>query len=426
MKTILSILSLGLIMNVSSAQVLKTLGDRAKQKLESRAGDKMDKTIDDAIDGEKKTPGDKDIASNEDATISENSTTTDSKSAAPETMKAYSKYDFVQGEKLIAFEDFSDAAIGDFPARWNTNGSAEIVSINKRQGKWLKINNGGYFFPEFISNIPDNSTLEFDLGVNNDFRWANSTFDIYLTHLQDREDFTNQNNDHRLVMLMHPMTGKDSKGGVQFSSEYGPTTIANSANATRWDNTQNLFAHVSIWRQGTRLRMYVNGEKMFDLPKAFVQGNSYNAVLFNVSHLSDGDENYYLLSNVRMAEGAPDTRNKLITEGKFVTTGITFDVNSDKLKAESYGVLKEIATALNENNGVKIKIIGHTDNDGSDAANLDLSKRRAAAVKAALTEEFKIDASRMETDGKGESTPVAENSTAAGKAQNRRVEFIKL
>ncbi len=341
-------------------------------------------------------------------------------------MKAYSKYDFVPGAKLVAFEDFSDAAIGDFPSRWNTNGSAETVTLNNKPGKWLKINNAGYFFPEFITNIPDNSTLEFDLGVNNDFRWTNSTFDIYLTNLQDREDFTNQNDDHRLVMLMHPLTGKDNLGGVQIISEYGPTNLSNNANATRWDNTQNLFAHVSIWRQGQRLRMYVNGEKMFDLPKAFVQGKSYNAVLFNVNHFSDGDENYYLLGNLRMAEGAPDTRNKLITEGKFVTTGITFDVNSDKLKAESYGVLKEIAGALNENSGIKIKIIGHTDNDGSDAANLDLSKRRAAAVKTALTEEFKIDASRMETDGRGESAPVTENSTAAGKAQNRRVEFIKL
>jgi len=100
-------------------------------------------------------------------------------------------------------------------------------------------------------------------------------------------------------------------------------------------------------------------------------------------------------------------------------------VNSDRIKGESYGSVKEIAAVLTENKDLKIQIVGHTDSDGDEAANLDLSKRRAASVKAALANEFKIDASRMETDGKGESQPVDSNDTPAGKANNRRVEFIR-
>ena len=80
---------------------------------------------------------------------------------------------------------------------------------------------------------------------------------------------------------------------------------------------------------------------------------------------------------------------------------------------------------LVENKDLKVQIVGHTDSDGEDAANLDLSKRRAASVKAALTREFAIDAGRMDTDGKGESQPVDGNNTPAGKANNRRVEFIR-
>ena len=79
----------------------------------------------------------------------------------------------------------------------------------------------------------------------------------------------------------------------------------------------------------------------------------------------------------------PDMRNKLITEGKLVSYGIYFDVNKDVVKPESYGTLKSIADVLTENAGVKVKIVGHTDADGDNAANLDLSKRRAAAVKRA-------------------------------------------
>ena len=101
-------------------------------------------------------------------------------------------------------------------------------------------------------------------------------------------------------------------------------------------------------------------------------------------------------------------------------------MNSDKIQPSSYGVLKEIASTLKENPDVKVKIIGHTDSDGDDAKNLDLSKRRAASVRIVLSTEFGIDATRMETDGLGETKPVIDNKTSEGKAQNRRVEFVKL
>ena len=86
---------------------------------------------------------------------------------------------------------------------------------------------------------------------------------------------------------------------------------------------------------------------------------------------------------------------------------------------------KEIAAVLSENADLKILIVGHTDSDGDEAANLDLSKRRAASVKTALANEFKVDVSRMDVDGKGESQPIDRNDTPAGKANNRRVEFVK-
>ena len=180
-----------------------------------------------------------------------------------------------------------------------------------------------------------------------------------------------------------------------------------------------------MWRQGQRLRVYANGQKIWDLPRAFDATSKFNLITFAMQGSYRPDD-YFLLGNIRLAVGAPDTRNKLITEGKFVTTGITFDVNSDKLKPTSYGVLKQIATALTENADVKIKIIGHTDSDGDDAKNLDLSKRRAASVKAALSNEFGIDAARLETDGKGETQIIDKSPTPEGKANNRRVEFIKL
>jgi outer membrane protein OmpA-like peptidoglycan-associated protein len=193
------------------------------------------------------------------------------------------------------------------------------------------------------------------------------------------------------------------------------------------NNHKNSPVHVSIWVQKQRIRVWINQDKMYDLPKGIAENMNLNNLSFETTDYGGPKENYsYFISNIKIAIATPDTRSKLITEGKWSTTGILFDVNSDKIKPNSYGTLKEIATTLSENADVKVKILGHTDSDGDDAKNLDLSKRRAAAVKASLNKDFNIDAGRMETDGMGETKPVGDNKTAEGKAQNRRVEFVKL
>lgn len=415
----------------ASAQVLKRLGDRAKQKLEQKAGDKTDKTIDDVTDNKSKTktPTDKSEAK-EKKEENETETKTEGNTNKEQSLQAYSKYDFVPGEKIVAYEDFARVDVGDFPTNWNTNASAEAVTLNNREGKWLKINKQGVWMPEFINSLPENFTLEFDLGIGPD---ADAyPFVVNIGNLADKEkdfkDFYHYmvwNHGHALRMTFDAYNGRASGEATIQTSTDGNYQINNSASVTNWDNTKNNFAHISLWRQKQRLRIYLNGQKLFDLPKAFDVNSKYNTITFAAQEGSS-ENDYYLLGNIRLAVGAPDTRNKLLTEGKFVTTGILFDVNSDKLKPESFGVLKEIAGVLSENPDVKVKIIGHTDSDGDDAKNLDLSKRRAASVKNALASEFKIDASRMETDGMGETKPVADNKTAEGKAQNRRVEFVKL
>jgi outer membrane protein OmpA-like peptidoglycan-associated protein len=81
---------------------------------------------------------------------------------------------------------------------------------------------------------------------------------------------------------------------------------------------------------------------------------------------------------------------------------------------------------LAENPDVNVKIIGHTDGDGDDAKNLDLSKRRAESVKNELVKNFGIDSSRLTTEGAGETKPIAANDIPVNKARNRRVEIIKL
>ena len=204
--------------------------------------------------------------------------------------------------------------------------------------------------------------------------------------------------------------------------EYGD--INNQKDMTTLQDFNGKPVRVSIWVQKQRVRVYFNQTKMYDIPRLVPPG----IVIDRSRFLEEGDQEGFELyiSNFRIAFGAPDTRNKLITEGKFVTRGIHFDSGSDKIKLDSYGTLKEIAGVLNDNPTVRVKIVGHTDTDGNEKSNLDLSKRRAASIKNSLVSDFGINASRLETDGKGQTQPISDNSTTEGKANNRRVEFIKI
>jgi len=105
--------------------------------------------------------------------------------------------------------------------------------------------------------------------------------------------------------------------------------------------------------------------------------------------------------------------------------GIYFDFASDQLKPESTPVLEEIAGVLKDDPEWKLTVSGHTDNVGGDAYNLDLSKRRAAAVKQALVTQYHVAPERLSTDGFGASRPVDTNDTLAGRARNRRVELTR-
>lgn len=122
---------------------------------------------------------------------------------------------------------------------------------------------------------------------------------------------------------------------------------------------------------------------------------------------------------------APKMEQDLEDNKKVEIYGIYFDFASDRLKAESTPVLDEIDQVMEKHPDWKLSVSGHTDNIGGDAYNLDLSKRRAAAVKQALVTRYRIAPGRLSTDGYGASRPVDTNDTLEGRARNRRVELMR-
>jgi OOP family OmpA-OmpF porin len=105
--------------------------------------------------------------------------------------------------------------------------------------------------------------------------------------------------------------------------------------------------------------------------------------------------------------------------------GIYFDTGKADVKSESDATIKEIAKLLQQNASLKLHVVGHTDNAGDLANNMDLSRRRADAVAKVLTGKYNVAAARLHTDGVGPLSPVASNKTEDGRAKNRRVELVE-
>ncbi|MGB8359182.1 MAG: OmpA family protein [Bacteroidales bacterium] len=336
-------------------------------------------------------------------------------------LESYSKYDFIPGEKVIFYEDFSQDAVGDFPALWNTNGSAEVVTTNLFPGNWMKYVMDECVWTDALLKLPDNYTIEFDIIPIGGLEGAGmSGWNMRLMQAKNAKAWDGgsapgQGGFHFKVEYF----GRPSYSTWLYGTECEQLKLSGYVEGDQYKEKINQKYHIAIWVQKSRVRVYQDQNKIVDLPKAFPTG----CVKPDRLRFEYGAA---MISNVRIAVGAPDMRNKLMTEGKLVTYGIYFDVNKDVVKPESYGTLKEIANILNEVPDVKVKIVGHTDSDGADAANLDLSKRRAASVKNELVKSFGVNGDRLVTDGMGESQPVAANDTPANKALNRRVEFIKL
>lgn len=424
----------------SEAQI--NIQDRIERKIKERADRKVDRTIDKGLDevedgmdkGAKdatKGKGDKEKRAGEGEQagsegVSDGSVAgTEERTRAPRPLKAYSKFDFVPGQEVVGLEDFSQDAVGDFPAKWNTNSGGEVVTLEGQQGRWLKIGGEGFYYPEFLGSIPENATVEFDVATSEEYSYYCGFIDALFVDAGESSNLLRPGDVNRVQVSVHPQAAGGSTGStrIEVRGPDGAEIMSNDRGQSQLVHRGVApVAHVAIWRQKNRLRMYLNEEKVWDVPRAFQNGADYRLVLKGGSC----GESIAYLGNLRVAEGAPDTRNKLITEGRLVTRGILFDSASDRVRPESYGTLKEIAAALSESPSVRVRIIGHTDSDGEDAANMDLSKRRAAAVKEVLSKEFGIDPGRMESDGKGESQPASPNDSAQGKANNRRVEFVKL
>lgn len=378
---------------------------KAKPTKEDEASEGIVKEQDTPSDKEK-SPSDKKDTSSDDEPIKDNK----------QKLESYTQYDFVPGDKVIYFDDFSQVAIGDFPANWSSNGSGEIATVNIAHGNWLQFTTkDGYYCYTKPIEFPQNFIMEFDIIPDDNF------FRGYHLTLYEDKDNRELNDDLFPGTKGVHVKFDDSNWEIESYNNL-ENDFPSGGKSDKYPVIKEKVNHVIVWIQNRRLRIYHAGAKVVDMPTIIYADTKFNRFHFN----GWSTESKPYISNLKITTAASDTRSKLITEGKLITYGIYFDVNSDKVKPESNGTLNDIAKVLKETPNMNIKIVGHTDSDGDDTKNFELSQRRAISVKNALSNNFGITADRFQTDGAGESMPLVPNTTAEQKSKNRRVEFIKI
>ena len=406
----LLITAVALICAPAGAQnLLKNLGNRAKNAVEKNVGNKVEKAVNDILDGK---VGAKDKEQGQNDEIKQNaSQATDVAQVQQEPQNkpvqtAYAKTDFVPGDVVIFDDPMDGEQLGEFPSMWELRrGETEVVEVNGKKAVQLK-DRGTSIYP-LMKNprnfLGDVFTVEFD------WFWPNAPYDGYNTRLElylckadsDDEIF-------RLEKLI-----KDGE-----MTWYWQTTSGRQK-GTKDDAvlTPGEWHHIALSFNKRALKLYFDGVRQINLPNVSeVPGWFYLA-------LGNGNDALYL-TNFKICQGAVPLYDRLASEGKIVTYAITFDTGKATLKPEADVEINRIKGLMEQDPSLKFEVQGHCDNTGSDAVNDPLSQKRAEAIVARLVE-MGIAKDRLSADGKGSHEPIADNSTEEGRAKNRRVEFVK-
>ncbi len=380
--------------NTIAAQgVLGKLKQKVKDKV-NQTGGKTDKPA--------ATPDSADNTGNS-KPAPDNGTRQSAGDAAPAVLKVYQNYDFVPGDKILFDDNFTSDQDGEFPAHW------ELV---QGQGVINKVNN---------------TTPAFHLTEGNYARVSpRMKTAAYLT-----DPFTIEYDQYFVagayggkVMLQFKKDDADHEHSIQVSSSEvafsGEQSFSKSLPEELKNNYENNWHHIAIACKSNQLKVYVDQYRILVVPDT-------KAVYEKVQFAGIGsDEAPIVFSNVRLASGGNmNMVGKKFTESKIITHGINFDVDKATIKPESMGTLNMIVHVLQDNPEIKFEVDGHTDNSGTAAHNLTLSQQRAEAVKVQLIM-LGISAERLTAKGFGDTRPMSDNTTLEGKANNRRVEFVKL
>lgn len=368
--------------------------DALKKKMADKAAKKAEAAVDKATE----TPGQAAPAAEPGAATPAAGAAAPS-GAGDKVSTVSTKFDYLPGDSVLFVDDFRQDELGEFPAKWALSiGNFETAEMDGE--RWLRCTSpDGTVRPKLpaMAKLPEFWTLEFDFFGNEPLASALTVRGV-AENEQTAWEATWPNG-----------TSLSFRSGEIFST--APLEGAQSPAGRH---------HVMLMARGTALKVYMDRQRLANVPDITAVSGLPKFLEFRLWSQTPS-----MITNVRFAAGCRPAKD-MLDSGKLVTYGIRFQTASDVVLPESAPVLRQVATYMQAKPEVKLRITGHTDNVGTAASNLDLSKRRAASVAKVLAADFGIAAERFATDGKGDTQAVASNAKPEGRAMNRRVEFARL
>jgi OmpA-OmpF porin, OOP family len=320
--------------------------------------------------------------------------------AGPAALKIYQNYDFVPGDTIVFEDDFATDDNGEFPAHWKlVAGQGVVNTVVGKPAFALTVGNYARVAPRIKSDsyLGSSFTIEFDFNIPA----GGSAPGLCLDY--------GSGEDAKIWFDEHPSTGG-----------FDPGPNVNGSYPGAGDHgLEGQWHHAAVVFKKGQMKVYEDQYRIMVMPDVGkVQPHS-------VEFCGVADAAPLVFTNVRIANGGGmKLIDELTRDGRIITHGILFDVNKSVVKPQSMGTIGQILSMLKADPALKLEIDGHTDSDGDATANMTLSRARADAVKQVLVDQG-IDASRLTTRGYGATKPIASNDTPEGKANNRRVEFVK-
>jgi OOP family OmpA-OmpF porin len=303
-----------------SQSVLGKFKQKLKDRVEQRTDQGMDKAIDkteETIKEERKKPKEEKKVTEEAENKDNTQTTTASVPNNPEGFESYSRYDFVPGAQIMFAEDFGQDVIGEFPLLWKTNNRGEVVTVRSLPGQWLRLFHKGRFLSPAIKNLPDNFTVEFDMIMS--FQQLNYVYpDIKIQLLQlgageapAKEYIINNNANTYVETTLMSGDEESSTIALQSFKNNNEDFKSDPKGLKKLGSSFGKTFHVAMWIQKERLRLWINGEKINDVPQAVPVSSVFDRLAFDIGDAFYEDEQIGLyISNIRIAAGAADLRNK--------------------------------------------------------------------------------------------------------------------
>ncbi len=421
MKTLIYLFSMMFFLSLPfSANAQWNIKEKAKKKLEEKLSESKQKEKE-----EQETEVTKQDVSDENASDKEISGTAEQPQTPEEQLKAWSNYNFVPGDKVIFEDDLLWEENGEFPSKWDLmRGIAENAMIGNEKVIKFSVDED-IIFPLMETDedyLPDKFTIEFDAYFNREIdENGNPTEDWETKYYVWLWNIKNLDTD---VGGAYP----SNDGLRKITLDYRRVEMDRFNGEIPWDPSEEKLSskwrHVAIEFNIRSLKVYLDQHRLLNIPNI-----KCNPSAFFLGNESDDAEWIpgapdVLIKNIRIAEGGKKYYERFMTDGKIVTTGIKFASGKSDVKPESMGVINKIVQLMNQHPEVNFSIEGHTDSDGDETLNQTLSEKRAEAIKVEFIR-LGISDNRLKTNGWGESKPVDENSTPEGKANNRRVEFVK-